>query len=752
LTQDTFDLAKGAMTDLKAATSMLQRSEPIFESYVQIAVGLLDCLKGACLLDSHLTVRSCSSGVSSAGISDWLARVFCNEKSISSPISMYEGDLWTTAVPLNQTDGELLGLFCVQQQLECDPAKSSRHAEEVAKRLKPLIDCIHRELVAAIPKQSKVQALTERTAELEWLFKITNTLKSSLDDRHILENLLAEATKHLNSAYGALAVPDKRLVVEYDAGSSKDSLLRIAWTQTQQHLLTWAHRQNRPLLINGTGHKGQNVPRCKILSVPMVRDTGRVIGVLAFFNPPESDNYGSRQTFLARHLGRQAASIVDTQFDLMTGLYTRGGLEQIYGGSLSKSADMDRSVIYVDVDHMHVVNELHGFELGNELIVRIADLMAPPTLPAGALSTRISADRFAIVIDNCSAEAALTIAERVQCIAAQIVIGPPSNPVHVSVSCGVAALVSMPQGLDRAIAAAEQACKLAKSRGRNRVELYACTDNSLMRRRDDVIAVGQLRSALKEDRLLLFAQRIVPLRNQDQAGGYEILLRLRSESGELVLPGPLITAAQRYQLLPSVDRWVTQRALQLLTPYRGMLESRGIGISINVSGQSMGDESFISQFEQQLKDARLPADCITVEITEQAAVTNLVRAREMIEQLKMRGCQFALDDFGTGSNSLTYLKNLQISRVKIDGSFIRDIAHNRNSRATVRAIVELASGFSIDTVAEYVESEQIAQEVRSLGVDYAQGYAFGKPEPLDQVLSSLAKDESKRLRRLFLEA
>jgi Amt family ammonium transporter len=266
------------------------------------------------------------------------------------------------------------------------------------------------------------------------------------------------------------------------------------------------------------------------------------------------------------------------------------------------------------------------------------------------------------------------------------------------------------------------------------------------------VRVGQLRAALKADRLILFAQRIVPLRNTTLAGGYEILVRLLDDNGGLVLPGPLISAAQRYQLLPSLDRWVTTRALEMLSPYRSMLSSRGVSISINVSGQSICDETFVTQLAQQIKAARLPQNCIMVEITEQSAVTNLARANQLIRQLKALGCHIALDDFGTGANSLTLLKHLQISRVKIDGSFVCDVATDRNSRSTVRAIVELAAGMSIDTVAEFVESQEIANEVRELGVDYAQGYAFGKPEPLHEVLSALGADESRRLRRLFLES
>ena len=400
---------------------------------------------------------------------------------------------------------------------------------------------------------------------------------------------------------------------------------------------------------------------------------------------------------------------------------------------------------------MHVINELHGFELGNELIVRIADLLTPPLLPPDSLAARISGDRFVVLLPESDPNAAAIVARQIQRAASVIHIGPSADAVEVSISCGVATLVSVPQGFARAMAAAELACKTAKSRGRNRVELYATEDNSMMRRQKDAIAVGELRAALKSERLLLYAQRIAPLQNPSLPGGYELLLRLRGEDGTLLLPKPLISAAQRYQLLPSIDRWVIQRALQMLAPYRSMLQTRGISMSINVSGQSIGDEAFLQHFKEQLKAANLPADCIMVEITEQVAVTNLARANELIQQMKTLGCRFALDDFGTGANSLTALKNLQIARVKIDGSFVRDILTNRNSLATVRAIVELAGGLSMDTVAEYVETDAIAREVRRLGVDYAQGYAFSKPEPLQGILESLDEDESKRLHKLFLE-
>jgi diguanylate cyclase (GGDEF)-like protein len=593
--------------------------------------------------------------------------------------------------------------------------------------------------------------LTERTAELEWLFKVTSNLKGAVDDKRVVEELLAAATQRLQSALGILWIPDKHLTIKHEIEKGACASLLEAWSRTQQHLITWVQRQNRPLVINGAGRTGKNLPRCKVLCVPIVQEPDRVIGVLAFYNSPQSPDYMSRQIFLAQHIGRQAASIVEAQFDLMTGLYTRSGLDQMFAGHLGEMDFSEHSVIYLDIDHMRVVNELHGFELGDELIVRVADLLSTTVLPQGALACRISGDRFAIVLQRATSAQAVEVAQGLQAAALGIVIGPAEDVFEVSISCGVSALPPMPDGLARAIAAAEIACKSAKNHGRNRVELYAIEDTSMMRRHSDALAVGRLRSALKGDRLLLHAQRIVPLQDPSLPGGYELLLRLREEDGRLVAPGPMVEAAQRYQLLPSIDRWVTERAMQMLAPYRGMLQTLGLGISINVSGQSIGDETFIRSFTQFLKEAGLPRGCISVELTEQAAIVNLVDATRMVSILTALGCGFALDDFGTGANSLMYLKTLQVSRVKIDGSFIRDILTDRNSQATVKAIVELAKGLGIETVGEYVETAEIAEHVRMLGVDYAQGYAYGRPEPLGEVLESLSHDESQRLHRLFLE-
>ncbi len=723
----------------------------MFESYAQLAQGLIGTLSGACLLDSQWRVRGSSGRIMLSFVKNWVDELGWNGTLARQPVakSPTPGE-WIIAIPLEQSDTTLLGAFCVQQSMSNLPTYPTRHAADLARRLKPLLDCIYRELAAGISVRERVQTMTERTSELEWLFKVTSQVKGGADDRYAIKELLTAATERLGSAMGVCAIPDKRVCVEYtvevaaaaNSGWSGPQALRGVWAQTNQHLLNWALRRNTPLVINSAGRNGDKIPRCKILSVPVVRDTGKVIGVLAFINPPFAPDYVSRHVYLAKHLGLQAASVVDTQFDLMTGLYTRGALEQIHADLADDADGSPCALAYLDVDHMQVVNELHGFEIGNELIVRIADLLSPPLLPSTALAARLSGDRFVIVLPNCDSRAAQGMAQAMQSAVMGLKIGPADNPAEVSVSCGVADVVAMPQGLERSIAAAEIACKTAKSRGRNRVELYASDDRSMMRRHDNAIAVGRLRAAMKSDRLLLYAQRFKPFKNPSQAGGYEILVRVREEDGDIAPLGALMRTAQHYHLLPSIDRWVTQRALQLLGPYAGMLRSCGLGFLIPVAGQSFADGAFVARFVDQLKAAALPDGCITVQFTEQAATEGLVQAKEMIGRLKKCGCRFALNEFSMGKDSLLHIRNLDITRIKF---------HSSIPLATLRSIVDFARVVSVETIVESVESDETVKALRGCGADYMQGAAIGAPEPLEELLSGLGADESRRQERLRLE-
>lgn len=740
-------------TNAAARNPALTPEDPgraLFDSYSELFGRLLEVPAGLGFFDHEATCTAHRGKLRMADASLAIKQLLAHPGRSSLP-AVHEvllGREPAAILVMQDSQGRFLGALVVQVSEQAWRSWAPRPGKVVATRLKPALELLQRQM-RAVPAPARVQVLEERTQELEWLFSVSSRLSGTGGDDQQLGALLQEASERIGAAFAGIVIPEKRINVVHATQAAGQ--LAQSFSKTSSHLLNWVQRRAQPLVVNSPPKQADALQSCRVLAVPVVQKSGRVLGLLAFFNPVSGCEFASRHVYLARHLGRQVATMLEAQFDLATGLYTRAALEQKFGKCGPGDDCPEGSVIYFDIDRLHLVNEVHGFEIGDEVIVRIADLLAPPLVPAGALSARISGDRFAIILRQQNPDEAMVIAGEIQSAVARIRIGPEGERSELSLSCGIAALIDVPQALPRALAAAELACKMAKDRGRGRTELYATADSSMMRRQDDVLAVGRLRAALKSDRLMLYAQRIEPLQGKDRPFGYEILVRMRDEDGNVIAPGEFISAAQRYQLLPSIDRWVVERSLRQLAPFAGLLRHREISMSINVSGQSVGDPAFMQRFAQQLGESGIAPSTITVEITEQTAVSNVARAIEMVRSLRQLGCRLALDDFGTGVNSLTYLKGFPITRVKIDGSFIRDLLTDAKSEETVKAIVQLAKGMQIDTVAEFVENEELARKVRRMGIDYAQGYAFGRPEPLERILDQLQHDEDNRPHRFEFE-
>jgi Amt family ammonium transporter len=287
------------------------------------------------------------------------------------------------------------------------------------------------------------------------------------------------------------------------------------------------------------------------------------------------------------------------------------------------------------------------------------------------------------------------------------------------------------------MAKAELACKAAKDRGRDRVEIFQDADESIMRRHTDVVIVQRLHEALQADRFVLYAQPVISLGPKRVAPRFELLLRMLSESGEILPPEKFLSAAERYQMLPAIDRWVITYALTTLGKHAEALRRCGMRFSINVSGASVASVEFLEFLEDRVKKSGYPPEMLCFELTETSAVSNLGRAELLMRRLRALGCVFALDDFGTGLSSLAYLRALPVSILKIDGSFVRDAGTNARTESMVRAIAQLAHTMGMETVAEYVETDGLRTLMTSLGVDFGQGFAMGRPTPLADVLEDL---------------
>ncbi len=639
------------------------------------------------------------------------------------------GDAATLLLPLTSDSGARLG------QLQVALAAPDAAAAE---RLAPAVECLRQELAAA--------DAASRAIELK-LLRLANELDIDFNDDPNLDKALAAVARRTGAEVAWLHAPRCRLTAHaatredaLDAGVARE-LERLTERVTQLN-----GQLRRPLAINGPGARADRSADCRLLIVPLFIGRTRQTAWLVLLSPLSAPPVGGWQMLPALTLGQALARRLEVDLDRRTGLYNRGGLET---AMRRLPGNGPGSLILIDIDRLHAINQMHGLAAGDEAIISLAYLLAPPVLPANALAARVSGGTFAILLPELELEAAAAVATAIQTAAEAIHPGDAKDGTSLTVSGGVAEMHSIRDPFDKVAVDADFVLKLAKERGRSRVELHVAENSSIMRRHGEVVAAADLREALRTKQAVLFAQKIVSLSDRAPAG-FELLLRMRDNEGGFVSPADFIAAAQRYQLLQSLDRYVVDQAFAALAPHRALLARLPCTMSINVSGQSITEEEFIDHFIAQLRGSKIPPGLIIVEVTEQAAVTNLALAEKMMRRLRDVGCGIALDDFGTGANSLAYLRSLPVSRIKIDGSFVRDLLSNPRSEAAVRGILQLSRGFKLDTVGEYVENEALALKLRSLGVDKGQGHLFGKPEPLEDALRALADSEFSELRD-FLE-
>jgi diguanylate cyclase (GGDEF)-like protein len=638
---------------------------------------------------------------------------------------------------LRDADAQLIGavgIVCRESRQGADP----RPFQLVHGLLRPALECLQRELGAQYSIGDLQRSLMVRDRDLELLLGATQDEASGGESTDDFAQLVQGCVDHLGCSVGALLIPDKNIAVCRTGEGTPARAGADVLTRTHRHLLAWTqlHRQtmtsNRPIEAGPFGP----VPY-KVLSCPVMHGGQRVLGVLVLFKPPEAPDFDLRQVRIVELLARRVAYILLNAYDPATGLLTRLAFEKRAQALLGQDGALgNHCIIYADIDRLHVLNENLGMHVGDEVIVRVAELIRRHQTPR-MLASRISGDRFALFATDSTLDAAQTVAESLRDSLASLDFVAGSRKVEVSASFGVARVVDGKHPLSHALAAAEIACKAAKDRGRDRVETYAEADQSIVRRYTDVTLVGTLRYALSQDRFRLEAQPIVPLNGAVVGPKCELLLRMSDEAGESVAPEKFFSAAERYQLAPAIDRWVVRRVLQTLKPHASDLARRGVNFAVNISGQSLGDAEFCAFLEGALRESGLPASLLSFELTETAAVANIVRAETLMRRLRELGFDVALDDFGRGLSSLTYLKTLPVTCLKIDGSFVRDVVGDDRSQAMLSAIVRLAQAMGLTTVAECVESDQIRDIIRRLGVDLGQGFSLGRPAPLEKVIPAL---------------
>jgi diguanylate cyclase (GGDEF)-like protein len=631
---------------------------------------------------------------------------------------------------------ELLGVVSLVARLS-GKLTEARPIQTVRQLVQPALECLRRELSLRSKLGSRERDLDVRERDLNLMLEISSQQSTTTSDADEFSLIMKTGLERMGCALAALWVPDKNIALSLTRSGqpmSPESLSRA-----QHHLTAWMQLQQRTIVVNHISKVASDVAApYKILACPVRHPSERVMGVLAMFNPPSAPDFDLHQTRIAEALAKRTTSIIQAQYDTSTGLMTRQAFERQAIALLTSGTPADAHIIlYLDIDRLHVINETFGMHVGDDVIVNVAECMAK-ALPAGALSARISGDRLAALIPASSMDAAAVIAEAIRAAAAAIVPRAGQGSFEVSVCLGVAPIGRSDNALAHALATAEIACKAAKDRGRNRVEMFQDSDQSIIRRHTDILVVGKLRDALGNDSFRLDAQPILPLRGNYGRPRFELLIRMLGDRGEIIPPGKFISAAERYQLMPTIDRWVVHRACTLLGEHSASVGEDIARFAINLSGQSLQDDTFLQYVIDEIKTSSLPPGVLCFELTETATIGNLVKAQHFMRSLQDLGCQFALDDFGTGVSSLAYLKDLSVNYLKIDGTFVRDAITNARSESMIKAIAQLAKVMCMETIAEYVETDMLRARMADLGVDYGQGFAMGKAQPLEDLLQELA--------------
>ncbi len=420
--------------------------------------------------------------------------------------------------------------------------------------------------------------------------------------------------------------------------------------------------------------------------------------------------------------------------DLLTGLINRREFERRLDQLLitAKLEKLEHAFCFMDLDQFKIVNDTSGHVAGDELLRQLGSLLQEKIRKSDTIA-RLGGDEFGILMEQCSLHNAQRMAEQIRQTIEQFKFSWNERTYAVGASIGLVRIDQYSLNGTEVFKQADSACYLAKDAGRNRIHLYQEDDEVQQRRAGELHWVSDINDALAEDRFELHGQLIKPIQSTNSKPAVEILLRLKSRDGELVLPGAFLPAAERYNIATRIDQWVISHVFDWFESNPEVIDNID-SCAINLSGQSLGDKSILEMISSQLARQILPAEMIKFEITETSAISNLAEAKSFINAVKKQGCRFSLDDFGSGLSSFAYLKHLSVDILKIDGMFVKDIMDDEINFAMVKSINEVGHVMGMSTIAEFVENDEIQQRLAGIGVDYAQGYGVCRPMPLLELM------------------
>lgn len=499
----------------------------------------------------------------------------------------------------------------------------------------------------------------------------------------------------------------------------------VKWLNQNQRV-----RLNNPVtLVNRKKTKEYTI---EFAGSPLRNSNKVVIGaVFAFHNVTKLRTLTNQLSYQATH-------------DALTGLINRREFEVRINQAIksAKHENKNHAMMYIDLDQFKVVNDTCGHHAGDELLKQLTSRLQNMLRESDTLA-RLGGDEFGVLLIGCPIQRASEVAEKIRADVEQYKFAWEDRIFRVGTSIGLIPINNKTVDLTELLSAADSACYVAKEGGRNMVHVYKPDDKAIAQQQGQMQWMTRIQRALEHNQFELQFQSIIPIKNaQSEKLSGEVLLRMVDETkkapNNLILPGAFIPAAERYQLMPKIDRWVIAKTFDLLMKQKDILKTWQM-CNINLSGQSMGDASLLQFILGRIKNSAIPADVLCFEITESTVISNLEEANQFINTLKKLGCKFALDDFGKGLSSFSYLKNLHVDFVKLDGELVKDIAKDKTSYAMVEAINQVAHVMGIKTIAEHVETTATLNALKKISVDYAQGYVIDTPQTFPSATGNAMK-------------
>ncbi len=642
-------------------------------------------------------------------------------------------DSLLTKTPIYNPNDELLGYLIIGGIALSDRTRPARKA---------LATCIAHEIGLGDELDIMARELGARYEELNLVYHTEDQVGLFREGRDALDKLIENCRSYLDVTFAALILRDKGIQFAHSHRKAAVPDMSFLMARLRGSVYDWIVQHNTTVAINDQNDDlaqtiAIGIP-FRLLCAPISDSNGEVTGIMVTANSYSKRAFSNGDKNLLSVMAKKASKIIQSNYDALTGLLNRGGFDYFVNSAIeqARSQDSEHVVMFINVDSLHVINDTADYATGDMALRNIAGRIRDQLREQDVLS-RLGGDRFAILVNQCSLWDGERVAEKIRSSIAGEPLEIDGGSFGLSLSIGVAPVDSQSERADAVVAAAEVACSVAKDAGGDCVQTYQPENSVLMAREQHIHLVGKIQRALSENRFVLFGQPIVPLSNVSSDAHVEVLLRIIGDSGKIEPPASFMDAAERYFLMPEIDKWVVSNVLKKLPEYAHCLGKNG-HVAINLSGQSIGESEFLDFIHRKLDIAKADPSRVCFEITETAAVSDIAAANVFINSLRERGCSFSLDDFGSGLSSFSYLKNMPVDYLKIDGELVKDIVSDPAMEAMVRAIHDVGSAMNLETIAEYVEDDAIKAKLAGIGVTYGQGFGIARPAPLECLFEDLA--------------